>query len=196
MKFKNLTISKETVIKGDYLKTVLELERMLDSANMKKVISKMQEVGKPMIVSHIKQLCGFDQAYTSQRLAMLRKFRLVSREKSGREMYYSVNDFELHLASNFLKLLPKGAIESLCHEDQFFILENLIQECELTVTDIFLKCRLTRAAAQRHLKSLKDSGLVYFEVRGVFHLYYPRIEALTDIAGKLEAFFINQPQPV
>jgi DNA-binding transcriptional ArsR family regulator len=171
----------------------------------------MEEVAKSpsgeLYVEEIEDKLDKVQSVVSQHLAILRKQELVSDERRGKFIYYSINfdkyDKYLNLVKDFFpKKNPKQTddeyqldcvrkvvllIRAINHKLRNRIID-LVANCKegcLTVTDIYIRLRLEQSVASQHLSILRRAGVLATENQGKFVYYSVNKDRLSEISTLL-----------
>lgn len=92
-------------MKTSLLKSNSDIFKVIGHVKRLEIICLLQ--GHSLTVNHIVQMTGLRQAMVSQLLITLKKSKLVSKEKIGKEIYYSLNKDIIETASDFLYGLTK-----------------------------------------------------------------------------------------
>lgn len=72
---------------------------------------------------------------------------------------------------------------ALADETRFAMVERMLKEGELPAGDLVAHAKMTAPAVSRHLKVLRQAGMIQQRVEGTRRLYSVRPEALQAISG-------------
>lgn len=72
---------------------------------------------------------------------------------------------------------------ALADETRFAMVERMLNEGELPAGDLVKHAKMTAPAVSRHLKVLREAGMIQQRIAGTRRLYSVRPEALQAISG-------------
>jgi len=188
MIYKNLIIDQYNQIDGAQLREVQQLYRVTENKTVKKIVEFIR-TNNPETVSEIYFGLSLDQSYTSQKLALLRKHGLVFVQKSGKERYYRVDSEKFNQVDELKKQVSKSRIRALANKTRLSILQLLIDNDKMSVTDIYIALKIEQSPASNMLAILLKAGFVGYNVDGKGHVYYVHYTTLETVRVAFEKYF-------
>jgi DNA-binding transcriptional ArsR family regulator len=158
MKFFNI---KDVAFLLPRLMTIKALLQALDLARLAQIIDLLSEGKKDVQTLQIATRLG--QSISSQYLKKLRNFNLVSSNREGKRIIYTLNKKQFAKVLTLQNQLgTKGykIIRAICHKERIAILQYIADHPKTSMKPIWLNLNLDQSRVSVHARILEETGLL------------------------------------